>query len=269
MKRKNMAAMVTSIALVGAVAVGGTLALLSWESNPVTNTFTVGQGYKAKDVILNEAPVRQELAGAKLGSYVEIDGTRVEGNAYNNLIEDATVAKDPQFHIDSNCGVKYSWIVAKVEGFNTTVEGLETDGTTLKFTDVIDTDMENDAVAGGVWYKVTKEGDTYDYDVVVNPTTGEDGVVTPSNMGNGIYIYSKPLQKGQSTADLFQELQVDEFVAGSNPTTITVSGCAVEGVYSTVENVDTPVGFDDMRDAVMTQVNDWAFGSATEPGAGE
>lgn len=262
MKRKNMAAMVTSIALVGAVAVGGTLALLSRPSNPVTNTFTVGEDYKEGDVILNEAPVEQVLTGDKLGSYVETVGTRVEGNAYNNLIEDATVAKDPQFHISNDCGVKYSWIVAKVEGFNAA------GATSLKFTRVIDPTTGNNVVEGD-WYKVTqKEGGGYEYTLVTEYSLTEKGE-TLSNMGNGIYIYSMPLEKGKSTQDLFQELQVDEFVAGSNPSTITVSGCAVEGVYSTDENKDTPVGFYDMRDAVMTQVNDWAFGSATEPGAGE
>lgn len=60
MKRKNMATMVTCIALVGAVAVGGTLALLSQGSNTVTNTFTVGKGYNqdTPDLSLDEAPVR-------------------------------------------------------------------------------------------------------------------------------------------------------------------------------------------------------------------
>ena len=45
MKRKNIVAMVTSLALVGVVAVGGTLALLTAQTNNVVNTFAVGKGY--------------------------------------------------------------------------------------------------------------------------------------------------------------------------------------------------------------------------------
>lgn len=262
MKRKNMATMVTCIALVGAVAVGGTLALLSRGSNPVTNTFTVGKGYKTGDVILDEAPVKQETSGVNLGDYVEITSNdsehpvvRVKENDYKNLIDTSTMDKDPQFHISGACEVKYSWIVAKVDGFNTT-QG----ATTLKFTDVIDDTPENNAVAGE-WVKVTKKPEGgYNYTNVTDNT----------QMGNGIYIYNMPLMAGQSTEDLFQELEINNFVAGNSPSTITVTGYAVEGVYSTTvvegEETYTPVGYNDMRDAVMAQVDTWAFTTAGEAG---
>ena len=234
MKRKNMISMVTSLALVGVVAVGGTLALLSTQSNDVSNTFTVGSGYHTdhQDLTLDEAPVKQVTTGTGIGNYVEDTGDRREKNEYNNLVENAFLAKDPQFHIADDCEVATSWVVAKVSGFNS-----EEGKTTLKFTDVTD-----ETVADGAWFKVTKSGTTYNYDPV-----------SASNMGNGIYIYNKGLAAGQSTADLFQQLQVDTFVAGQNPTTITVSGYAVEGVVG--------VAFDNMKNDVMKAVDTWAFGA--------
>lgn len=234
MTKKRFATMATCIALVGAVAVGGTLALLSTKSNDVTNTFTVGSGYHTdhQDLTLDEAKVAQVTSGDNLGGYAETAESRVTTNEYANIVENAYLAKDPQFHISSDCEVAHSWIVAKVDGFNTTPGA-----TTLKFTDVDDTDMANDAVAGS-WYKVTEgeaEG-TYEYTLV-------DGV---EDMGNGVYIYSASLTAGQSTKDLFQQLQVDAFVAGKNPSTITVTGYAVEGVAG--------VSFENMRDDVMAQI---------------
>lgn len=252
MKRKNMATMVTCIALVGAVAVGGTLALLSQQSNDVRNTFTVGAGYDTEDpdLTLDESPVKQvttieETNGGmhKIGDYIVNTGNRTEGNQYANLVEGAFLAKDPQFHIASDCQVETSWIVAKVDGFNT-----GNNVTTLKFTDVDDTDRDNSAVSG-TWYKVTKDKETGTYSYTE---------VSLSNMGNGVYIYNTGLKKGQSTEDLFQQLQVDKFVPGQNPTEIVVEGYAVEGVAN--------VSFDNMKDDVMKTVDTWAFGSTTEPG---
>lgn len=242
MTKKRIATMATCIALVGAVAVGGTLALLSAQSNDVTNTFTVGKGYDQNDpnpdFYLDEAKVAQVTEGDNIGGYAETAAPRVESNEYANIVENALLAKDPQFHISEDCEVAQSWIVAKVSGFNA-----EKGKTTLKFTDV--TDETVDGVVAGSWYKVTegKAEGTYEYTLV-------DGV---EDMGNSIYIYSASLSAGESTKDLFQQLQVDTFVAGQAPTTITVTGYAVEGVA----NVD----FENMRNDVMKTVDTWAFGA--------
>lgn len=245
MKRKNMATMVTCIALVGAVAVGGTLALLSQGSNTVTNTFAVGEGYNQKtpDLSLDEAPVKmittasEATNGVNLGDYVETSATRQDENSYNNLIAGAKMAKDPQFHISKDCKVAESWIVAEVNGFNT-----DPNKTTLKFTDVTDeTDAnEQNKLVDGVWYKVTKQDGVYKYEAV-----------TTTNMGNGVYIYNKSLSAGESTKDLFQQLQVDTFKEGANPSPIKVSGVAVEGIAG--------VDFDNMKDTVMKLVDDGDF----------
>ena len=236
MTKKRIATMATCIALVGAVAVGGTLALLSTKSNDVTNTFTVGSGYHTdhQDLTLDEAKVAQVTSGDNIGGYAETAAPRVESNEYANIVENALLAKDPQFHISEDCEVAQSWIVAKISGFNS-----EEGKTTLKFTDVDDADKENNAV-DGTWYKVTKAGDAYSYEAV-----------TLDNIDNGVYIYSVSLTAGQSTKDLFQQLQVETFVPGQNPSTITVTGYAVEGVAG--------VSFENMRDDVMVQIDASVF----------
>lgn len=243
MKRKNIVAMVTSLALVGVVAVGGTLALLTAPTNDVVNTFAVGKGYDQDednpDVYLDEALVTQSTDADTLGDYVETTEPRVKSNTYDKLVEHASLAKDPQFHIAAKCEVAESWIVAKVSGFNTG-DGV----TTLKFTDVTDETeaTSENGIVDGTWYKVTKSGESYSY-----------APVTLENIDNGVYIYNAALAAGKSTKDLFQQLQVDNFVPGQNPSTITVSGCAVEGIVG--------MTYDQMKDNVMKQVDTWAFGT--------
>ena len=237
MTKKRFATLATCIALVGAVAVGGTLALLSAQSNDVTNTFTVGKGYDQNDpnpdFYLDEAKVAQVTEGDNIGGYAETAAPRVEENTYANIVENAYLAKDPQFHISDDCEVAQSWIVAKISGFNATPSA-----TILKFTDV--TDETVDGVVAGSWYKVTKAGDAYSY-----------AAVTLDNIDNGVYIYSTSLTPGQSTKDLFQQLQVETFVPGQNPSNITVTGYAVEGVAG--------ADFDSMKNEVMKTVDAWAF----------
>lgn len=241
MKRKNIAAMATSIALVGVVAVGGTLALLTSGPKSVTNTFTVGKGYETADFTLDEAPIVRDTSDTNFGGYKETTGTRVTANTYANLVEGTTLAKDPQFHIAATCEVPYSWIVAKIDGFNTDPEASQ-----LVFSDVDDTDLANDAVSG-TWYKVTeKAGGGYNY----------TAVASVNDMGNGVYIYDTALTAGKSTKDLFQQLTVSDVKQGKNPSRITVSGYAVEAVMT---DEDTVASFEASQDAVMNQVASKVF----------
>lgn len=102
MKRKNMISMVTSLALVGVVAVGGTLALLTSNTDTVTNTFAIGNGYGENALTLDEAPVAQVTTGTdNFGGYDATGGERVKKNDYLNLVADTTLDKDP--HFPSGC----------------------------------------------------------------------------------------------------------------------------------------------------------------------
>lgn len=208
MTKKRFATMATCIALVGAVAVGGTLALLTAPSNDVTNTFAVGEGYptppEGESVLtLDEAPVTQ-LAN---GDYIATSGDRdKDGISYAELVDGTTLAKDPTFHLMA--GSPKSWIVAEIG----TVDGAFAGS---KFT------------ANG-WYKVT---------------LGENGKYTAAavNEGDqitaGLYIYGKTINGGVNTSALFETLKYDEQTTSSDgsetvrtPDDLVIKGCAVQAV---------------------------------------
>lgn len=227
MKRKNMVAMVTSIALVGAVAVGGTLALLSQPSNTVTNIFTVGAGYDADEIKLDEDTVYQEVSGTNLGGYkghgVPV-AERVTGNTYSNLVAGTTLDKDPTFRIvddgDKTVSPK-SWFVAQVTGLTANMGKLSVSGVEL----------------GNGWYEVAFAEGKYTY--------------TPVTAGSQIkedtwYIYDTAISAGGETDPLFTQLRVDTVTAGTNPANIVISGTAVEAVGDAT--------FEASRDAVMAAV---------------
>lgn len=208
MTKKRFATMATCIALVGAVAVGGTLALLTAPSNTVTNTFTVGEGYptppEGESVLtLDEAPVTQ-LAN---GDYIATSGARdKDGISYAELVDGTTLAKDPTFHLMA--GSPKSWIVAEIG----TVDEAFTDS---KFT-------AND------WYKVT---------------LGENGKYTAAAVSKGdqitagLYIYGKTINGGVNTSALFEALEYDEQTTSTEsgetvrtPEAMVIKGCAVQAV---------------------------------------
>ena len=99
MTKKRFATMATCIALVGAVAVGGTLALLASESKQLTNTFTVGNNYESGDFLLKEHDVTQTTSGANVGDYTNTAVETQTGVTYGNVIANSDLAKDPFFEL--------------------------------------------------------------------------------------------------------------------------------------------------------------------------
>ena len=207
MTKKRFATMATCIALVGAVAVGGTLALLTAPSNAVTNTFAVGEGYPdpgpgERVLTLDENIPTQDAAG----NYVSGTSRTESGFDYADLVDGTTLAKDPTFHLMA--GSPKSWIVAEIG----TVDEAFTDS---KFT-------AND------WYKVT---------------LGENGKYTAAavNEGDritaGLYIYGETINGGGNTSALFEALKYDEQTTSSDggetvrtPDDLVIKGCAVQAV---------------------------------------
>lgn len=107
MKKKKLLTTAMSMALVGVVAVGGTLAYLSDKSNEVKNTFNVGNGYEEEG-----NHVGLWLDEALWGSN---EGTRTEsGNTYEDLLPGSVVVKDPTFHMTANSTDSY--VFAYVQG---------------------------------------------------------------------------------------------------------------------------------------------------------
>ena len=226
MTKKRIATMATCIALVGAVAVGGTLALLSTKSNDVTNTFTVGQGYEDGDLFLREHDVTQVLnTQTNYGGYVSKggenwkadEGGKYTGIQYTNIVKGTTIDKDPQFGLTADAPT--SWIVAKLdlgEGFATklAINAVETAG------------------VAGDWYRYEPEAGEGEKYVKVD---GVDDIVDGK-----YYIFDTPITANSSTDPLFKQLRVLD--VSSTPNAITVKGAAVEAIDD---------NFAGARDAVM------------------
>ena len=207
MTKKRIATMATCIALVGAVAVGGTLALLSAQSNTVTNTFTIGNGYPTDALTLDEADVAQVTSGTdNFGGYEAIDAPRVEENAYENLVADTTLDKDPTFHLAAES--PDSWIIAKVTG----VDALADNGITIN----------GNLPADYGWYKLDTTAGT------ATPITSY------AELEDGYYVTKATVTAGNSTDALFEELKVGTGVnRDAALDSIVVSGVAVEAVTGT------------------------------------
>lgn len=201
MTKKRIATMATCIALVGAVAVGGTLALLTSQSDKVTNTFTVGQGYQSGDFYIDENQVKRDTRASNFGGYIEDGENRVEKIDYEDLVAGTTLAKDPTLHVKQ--GSTESWVVAKISGLSANSGKLALEGT----------------ISG--WYEVV-EGELV-------------AVTDAANLKDGtMYIYGETLGGVDGATDstpLFETVRVASNVAqGATFTSIEVTGVAVEAV---------------------------------------
>lgn len=109
MKKRQLAKLGLTVGLVGAVGVGGTLAILSQQSNTVTNTFAVGAGIKAEDVVLDETDLQDKALDADMSKTQRTQ----TGNAYINLQPGMKLTKDPQIHVTAKAADSY--VFAKLE----------------------------------------------------------------------------------------------------------------------------------------------------------
>lgn len=236
MKRKNMISMVTSLALVGVVAVGGTLALLSTPSNNLKNTFTVGDDYDQEegnpDFILQEHVVKQDSNG----SYVQKgDGSLTdEGQNYIDLVSNSNLAKDPYFTLrnadEDEKTPPTSWVVAKMDARQ--VKALNDANITF-------------ADAGEKWYLVTAtatgEAGEKTWTYSAKDAEGDFDVLTAADLNNldtltsenqkFYFIYKDKLTAEASTTALFKNLSVGE-VAPSASIALDIKGVAVQAVAS-------------------------------------
>lgn len=116
MKKRKIMMSVMSAALVGVVAIGGTLAYLSDKSDVVTNTFNVGSGYITdKDhtgLWLDETA----KTGEDNPTTVSTKNRTEEGVHYTDLLPADVIAKDPTFHLTE--GSVESYVFAEVVGLD-------------------------------------------------------------------------------------------------------------------------------------------------------
>lgn len=212
--KKNKKAMIASLVLVGAVCVGSTLAYLSDQSNTLTNSFTVGQGY-VPDESLDEAVWVDEHdydGDADPKNYTTSDNElrTLNGNNYGSeespLSAGESVTKDPKIRLtkESITSWVYMSVTYKKDQAYSFVKG-----------DKINKDL-NEVVDTTLWKKISKE-----------ETNGE---IT--------YVYRWHLRLNedasdtiQSTDALFDKIKLDNNADNtSSVEDITIKACAVQAM---------------------------------------
>lgn len=195
MTKKRIGTMAACLALVGAVAVGGTLALLTSTSDKVTNTFTVGNGYADDAFKLDEAPVTQDVNG----NYVETSGTRLKAINYAQLVSNTTLAKDPTPDLAE--GSPDSWVVVYINQ--------------------VDPLFAQSKFVSENWYKVENTGDTW---------TVAESPVKNETISRGYYVYGTKIVNGAEMDPIFETLNVGTVTKGRTVSPLKVTGVAVEAL---------------------------------------
>ena len=263
MTKKRIATLATCLTLVGAVAVGGTLALLSSQSKQLTNTFTVGAGYDkdGKDFLLKEHGVTQDGEGNYNTNESDVIEGTVQGatNAqYNQVVDNSTLDKDPWFELvdlnaeDSVPG-PLSWVVATVNVDDLTGSG-------LSITKVADNTKwalvtANSTDGGATWsYSLDMDDDNVDAleaaDFKVNVTDGQ-------NETKYYYIYTEKLQgNGQvnaTTDKLFTQLSAGDIDETNFDVDVVVKGVAVQAVNGQ-STITSQAVLDDVMAAAVSKL---------------
>lgn len=250
MNMKKIATMATCMALVGAVAVGGTLALLTKEDS-ITNTFVVGNGFPVDPedpddenlpfFYVNETVVKmEESTGNWVADGLADPGRTIMDQTYGprkdnveatknwKVTAGVELLKDPQFYVnhdkveEEGKEVPEVFVVAKIGAIPTGFE-------VYTGTD------------GANWYQVTTSdnGETW-------TKVGEQLKPNTKLDENTYYIYSEPLDANSVTADdwnttkLFELVKTNDQVSNDNTNEIEVSGVAVETPVkgATLEKID-------------------------------
>lgn len=207
--KKSTKKLILSLALVGTVGVGSTLAYLATTGNTVTNSFVSGKGYPEgkNSVYIDEYDITKENG---------LPRTK-EKNEYKNVSEGGTLTKDPQVHLVANSVESY--ILVKIEGL--------------------------DANAGKLTPKVTVENGDKDSNGINDAWTK----ISTNVGLDGIYQYKTTVQGGTNIEEkLFNQILVGDNIDRNDKgeatfTNITLSVCAMQAVTYN-DNTSIPVEFD-------------------------
>lgn len=246
MNKKRIVTAVTCCALVGAIAVGGTIALLTSNAHTLKNTFTIGNNYPENALTLKEHAVERvtDLNAtnhtgytfgdyAQTNSYTEAATGQENGNHYTDVIPGSKLDKDPQFTLAQ--GSPNSWIIAYVDGIQ------EVSAKGIKINEV----------TSGSWYKIT--------------VTGSEGTVSSASVDStaakqitdGYYLYNDSSSTNAvvdttndavTTDPLFTQLTAGGALQAATGTglNITIKGVAVQ--------VTSDMTFENSMKSVMQQV---------------
>jgi len=163
MKKRTIALMMAVVMLFG-VAIGGTIAWLTSKTDPVVNTFTVGD----VEIKLNESVVTE-------------NGT-TQGNAYQ-LIPGQTYKKDPVVSVDRTKTNVDIYLFVKFEE-------VENPATYLTYTSTLTTangwtQGDGTKIPSNVWYRtVAKNETTISWKLLAGDTVTVKDTVTKGNMAD-------------------------------------------------------------------------------------
>ncbi len=233
MKKRKIMMSVLSAALVGVVAIGGTLAYLSDKSNTVTNTFNVGSGYEEDDddhigLWLDETAKPKD--GGNPVDPSKTDRTE-DGVVYDEMLPGSIVAKDPTFHLTD--GSVNSYVFAFVDGVDAMIE----DGYIFavdKPAALVDPDQ---SVFNDEWVKLPADSEGFDgWYVYKMDAAGE----TEAEMYG--------VNGGEEMVPMFQyvklgsDLENAEFDAVAEMSQLTIFGVAVQTANLTMDEALTEAG---------------------------
>lgn len=210
MKKKKILATVMSLALVLVVAVGGTLAFLSDETETLTNTFSVGPGYVPEEGTTHQGLWVDEINWATYDPESEGEPERIEevGNQYLDLLPGSLVIKDPTFHMTA--GSVKSRVVMKIVGLDT----LNANHFTISYNEITYTpDSETGKPAiSPTSLNVGTTGTTWKKIANLDGTTENRG----ANL-DGYYLYNEAVDASESEQQvdlepLFNYIELDKNV---------------------------------------------------------
>lgn len=218
------------VALVGAVGVGGSLALLTATTGPVTNTFTAGKNLTPTDLKLDEYQLSDDNRTANKA----LD--RVNSLQFENLMQRDEMDKDPTVQIKGTAAQCYMFV--KVTG----LQELKDKGITVDWNKVWVKADGKDSSADG---KDSSADGYYYYSGNRGAVPGRQNVIDPSLL---TYDTITPEDGYFELESLFTKVTVGDtatiYGADNNIGSIKAWACAVQA-----QNVDS---WQDAYDALPT-----------------
>lgn len=221
MKKKQIAQLGVTLGLVAAVGIGGTFALLQAESNVVTNTFTVGDGYLKDALYIDETEVVNSVI-QKDEETQAVKRTQT-GSSYANIQQGDVLTKDPQVHITQDNAKSYVFV--NVTGLQALIDA----GVAVNW----DSDQ---------WVKVDARDVTADTNYYYSLDGENPAIVDPTNA-------QWDSDKLFTTLDLENADLYDEAGEPININNIVIKACAVQAT-TTQNGVETNVDFNDALELV-------------------
>lgn len=120
MKKRNVMTMALSLAMVGVIAVGGTLAYLTAQDDAITNTFTFVTGDSGKDVINVDLTEEQPKAVA---NEKILNGDKESGWNYTDVTPGQDLNKAPVVTVDTKVN---AYVFIRLTQGNVTIKDLDT-----------------------------------------------------------------------------------------------------------------------------------------------